>query len=281
MPQSHTVKDLLLSGSRQLQHLDSARLDAEVLLAAATGSGRETLYSHPERQVEEGQAVDFNTLINHRRRGFPVAYLTGSREFWSLEFKVNRDTLIPRPETELLVQTALAQIAEDAALDILDLGTGCGAIAVALAGERPCCRVTAADLSDAALDVARENAARAAVANIDFVQSDWFAGLAGRQFHFIVCNPPYVESDHAGFSNGELRFEPRLALDGGRTGLAALQQIIPAAARHLHPGGWLLLEHGYAQGAEVQRLLQLNRYRDALTRKDYAGLERLTLALMP
>jgi len=281
VPQSHTVKDLLLSGSRQLQHLDSARLDAEVLLAAATGSGREMLYSHPERRVEEGQAVDFNALINHRRLGFPVAYLTGSREFWSLEFKVNRDTLIPRPETELLVETALAHVAEDAALDILDLGTGCGAMAVALAGERPRCRVTAADISRGALDMARENAARAGVANIDFVQSDWFAGLAGRLYHLIVCNPPYVESDHAGFSGGELRFEPRLALDGGRTGLAALQQIIPAVVRHLHPGGRLLLEHGYTQGAEVRRLLRLNRYRGDLTRKDYAGLERFTLAVIP
>jgi release factor glutamine methyltransferase len=281
MPQTHTVKDLLQSARQRLQHLDSARLDAEVLLAAVTGSGRESLYSYPERQLEEGQAVDFNTLINHRRRGFPVAYLTGSREFWSLEFKVNRDTLIPRPETELLVETALAHIAEDAALDILDLGTGCGAIAVALAGVRPRWRVTAADLSGAALDVARENAARAGVANIDFVQSDWFAGLTGRLFHLIVCNPPYVESSHAGFSGGELRFEPRLALDGGHTGLEALQRIIPAAARNLHPGGQLFLEHGHTQGREVRRLLQLNRYRDELTLKDYAGLERLTLAVMP
>lgn len=281
MPQTYIVRDLLQSACQQLQHLDSARLDAEVLLAAVTGSGRESLYSHPERRVEAGQAVDFNALINHRRAGFPVAYLTGSREFWSLEFKVNRDTLIPRPETELLVETALENIAEDAALDILDLGTGCGAIAVALAGERPRCRVTAADLSGGALDVARENADRAGVANIDFLLSDWFAGLTGRLFHLVVCNPPYVESEHAGFSNGELRFEPRLALDGGRSGLAALQQIIPAAARHLYPGGRLLLEHGYTQGAEVRRLLQLNRYRDELTLKDYAGLDRLTKAVMP
>jgi release factor glutamine methyltransferase len=281
MPQTYIVRDLLQSARQQLQHLDSARLDAEVLLAAVTGSGRESLYSHPERQVEAGQAVDFNALINHRRAGFPVAYLTGSREFWSLEFKVNRDTLIPRPETELLVETALENIAEDDALDILDLGTGCGAIAVALAGERPRCRLTAADLSGGALDVARENAARAGVANIDFLLSDWFAGLTGRLFHLVICNPPYVESEHAGFSNGELRFEPRLALDGGRTGLAALQQIIPAAARHLHPGGRLLLEHGHAQGGEVRRLLQLNRYRNELTRKDYAGLDRLTMAVMP
>jgi release factor glutamine methyltransferase len=281
MAETETVKQLLREASRRLQHLDSARLDAEVLLAEALGSGRESLYGHPERRLAGAAVADFHALVNRRCDGYPVAYLTGRREFWSLEFLVNRNTLIPRPETECLVEAALERIPADAAVDILDLGTGCGAIAVALARERPRCRITATDVSPEALDVARENAARAGVEGIRFLGSDWFADLAGQCFHLIACNPPYVESGDTGFSTGEIRFEPRLALDGGHAGLAALQRIIPAAARHLHPGGQLLLEHGHRQGGAVQRLLQLHRYRDPVTLQDFAGRDRITVAVLP
>lgn len=281
MAETETVKQLLRRANRRLQHLDSARLDAEVLLAAATGCGRETPYSHPEQRPAGSAVADFHALVSRRCHGYPVAYLTGCREFWSLEFLVNRYTLIPRPETELLVEAVLETIPADAAVDVLDLGTGCGAIAVALARERPHWRITATDVSPEALDMARGNAARAGVETIRFLASDWFADLTGRRFDLIVCNPPYVASDDAGFSTGEIRFEPRLALDGGHAGLAALQHIIPAAARHLRPGGRLLLEHGHRQGEAVRRLLQLHRYRDALTRQDYAGLDRVTAALLP
>lgn len=281
MPETETVKQLLREASRELQHLESARLDAEVLLAAALGSARETLYSHPERRPAGSAVADFHALVSRRCHGYPVAYLTGCREFWSMEFLVNRYTLIPRPETECLVEAALEQVPADAAVDILDLGTGCGAIAVALARERPRCRITATDVSPEALDVARENAVRAGAEGIRFLDSDWFADLAGRSFHLIVCNPPYVETGDAGFNTGEIHFEPRLALDGGHAGLAALQRIIPAAVRHLHPGGRLVLEHGYLQGEAVRRLLQLYRYRDYLTLQDYAGRDRVTVAVLP
>lgn len=278
---TETVGELLQQARRQLRHLDSAGLDSEVLLAAVTGSRRESFYSHPERPLPREQAVDFNALIRRRLEGYPVAYLIGRREFWSLEFMVNRFTLIPRPETELLVEAALEYIPRDAVTDILDLGTGSGAVAVAVARERPQSRITATDISPEALDVARENAAAIDPASITFLESDWFTALAGRRFHLIVCNPPYVASGDAGFSGGEIRFEPRLALDGGPAGLEALQRIIAAAGRHLHSGGRLLLEHGHDQGGEVRRLLTLNHYRDSLTLRDYAGRDRVTLAVLP
>jgi len=280
MPGVETVGAALQRARQLLQALDNGRLDAEVLLAAVTGLGRETFYSHPERPLARAHAADFNRLVQRRREGCPVAYLTGRREFWSLQFKINRDTLIPRPETERLVETALEAIPANAALDVLDLGTGSGAIAVALATERPRCRITASDISQEALAVAAENAAAAGPASITFLESDWFEVLPPQAYDLIVCNPPYVESEHAAFS-GDIRFEPRLALDGGRGGLAALQCIIPAARRHLRPGGHLLLEHGHDQGGPVRRLLQLNHYAGIATHLDQAGRERVSAAVLP
>lgn len=276
-----SIRELLAGAQERLARLDSPRLDAEVLLAMVLACRREDFYAHPDRIPPPERAADFLSLVERRREGYPVAYLTGRREFWSLECRVNSHTLIPRPETETLVEAALAMIPEQAEWEILDLGTGSGAIALALAKERPGCRITAADLSPEALAVARDNAVAAGLTNLRFVESDWFSELGRARFQLIACNPPYVESDDPAFAAGEIRFEPRLALDGGPSGLHAIQRIIPAALRHLHPGGTLLLEHGFRQAVAVRSMFAAARYREARTLPDLAGRDRVTLATGP
>jgi len=275
---SATVKDLLIEAERRLQHLETPRLDAEVLLALVLNTGREFLYAHPEKTVAPGQATDFQCLLVRRSEGFPVAYLTGYREFFSAELLISQATLIPRPETELLVETALELIPEDALMNILDIGTGCGTIAVTIARERPCCHVTAADISDEALAVAGKNALRYGITNIGFRVSDWFSALSGEVFDMVVCNPPYVDSDDKAFQNGEIRHEPRIALDGGYLGMQMINHIIPVALDHLKQDAPLILEHGNDQGENVRRLFLSSRYTAVETRRDYAGLERVGLA---
>lgn len=260
---------------------NSARLDAEVLLCSVLGTGREYVYMYPEQTLTQSQLADFNLLINSRRSGYPVAYLTGYREFWSIPLSVNRNTLIPRPETELLVEQALGLIPVDTNARILDLGTGSGAIAIAVARERPGCHITAADISTGSLTIARQNAADHGADNIEFVQSDWFSALGQSCFDLILCNPPYVESDDTGFIEGDIRHEPRLALDGGPTGMNAYIRIIPAAIRHMTPGACLLLEHGYNQGPRIRQILTDNNFRNVGTIKDLAGLERISIASYP
>ena len=268
----------MIEAEGRLQHLETPRLDAEVLLSLVLNAGREFLYAHPEKTVTPAQATDFQSLLARRREGFPVAYLTGYREFFSAELLITQATLIPRPETELLVETALELIPEDAFLNILDLGTGCGTIAVTIARERPCCHVMAADISDEALAVASKNALRHGIANIGFCLSDWFSALNGEVFDMVVCNPPYVGSDDKAFQNGELRHEPRVALDGGYLGMQMINHIIPVALDHLKQDAPLILEHGSEQGENVRRLFISSRYTSVETRCDYAGLERVSLA---
>lgn len=280
-PTTITIGQALDEARARLAHLDSARRDAEILLAAVLECRREDFYAHPERELAADRGADFHCLVNHRAHGYPVAYLTGKREFWTLQCRVDSHTLIPRPETEALVEAALARIPQHTAVDVLDLGTGSGAIALALGSERPACRVSATDISREALTVARENASATGLSNITFLESDWFSELGGRRFHVIVSNPPYVESDYIGFATGEIRFEPRLALDGGPAGLDAIRRIIPAARRRLHPGGWLLLEHGHRQGRAVRELLAAARYDKPRTLPDLAGRDRVTLAAAP
>lgn len=276
-----TVRDLLQSGLRQLPETETARLDCEVLLSSALGEDRYYLYAHPDATVNERVIADFNLLLGNRSAGFPVAYLTGQKEFWSLQLAVSQDTLIPRPETELLVELALTMIPATGSFKILDLGTGSGAIAVALASERPDCRITATDISLAALAIAQQNAQRHGLNNIHFVHSDWFSAIRAQQYTLIVSNPPYVESDHSQFISGEIRHEPRIALDGGQHGLDAYRRIIPAATAFLSNGGRLLVEHGYTQGEPVRALFQHNHFLNISTRQDYAGLDRITLAELP
>lgn len=258
-----------------------ARLDAEVLLAHATGRSRAQLYAWPAEAVSAAAARRFRELVRRRAAGEPVAHLTGRREFWSLALRVSTHTLIPRPETERLVEAALALPGPAPARRVADLGTGCGAIALALARERPGWHLIATDLSAAALAVAADNARRLGACNVEFRRGDWCRPLRGERLDLIVCNPPYVRDGDAALARGDVRFEPRLALLGGRDGLDALRRVAGAAPRVLAPGGWLLLEHGPAQGGAVRALLRRLGYGQVATLRDLAGRERVTRGVRP
>lgn len=271
-----TIRSLLELAVRRLDP-ESARLDAEVLLAACLGKSRSYLHAWPEHDVDAATQDRFAAWIARRAGGEPVAYLTGMREFWSLPLAVTPDVLIPRPETETLVALALEKMPAHRALQIADLGTGSGAIALAIASERPACAVLAADTSAAALKVARGNAKRLGVANIRFVAGAWCAPLGGNRFDFILCNPPYVAAADPHLEAGDVRFEPRAALVAGPAGMDELARIIPCAYRNLCEGGWLLVEHGYDQGGKVTKLFAAEGYRDISDHTDDAGLSRVTL----
>ena len=253
-----------------------SRREAEILLGYVLDRDRAWLAAHDTDPLPREQAARFRALWARRLAGEPVAYLTGRRGFWTLDLSVNADVLIPRPETELLVETALARIPGDAAWDLADLGTGSGAIALALARERPACRVLATDRSAEALAVARANARRHGIGNVDFREGDWWAPLEGLRLDLIVSNPPYVPAADPHLSRGDVRFEPRGALASGPEGLDDLRTIIAGAPAHLHPGGTLLLEHGYDQGAAVRALLRAAGFTDVRTWRDLNGHERVS-----
>jgi len=253
----------------------SATLDAGLLLAHTLRTTRARLMSDGARALEPVALERYRLLIERRARGEPLAYLTGIREFWSLPLRVSRAVLVPRPETELLVERALALRAAPEGR-VVDLGTGSGAIALALAHERPCWQVTATDISAAALAVARANAAQLALTGIDFRHGSWFAPLAGARFDLIVSNPPYVAADDPALADAVLAHEPRLALTPGADALRCLRQIARDAPQHLEPGGWLLLEHGAAQAAAVRHELVLAGCRYVRSHRDLAGHERIT-----
>ena len=254
---------------------DAARRDAEVLLAGVLGCARSHLYAHGDQTLTAVQAAKFQALIERRAAGEPVAYLLGRREFWSLELAVSADTLIPRPDTELLVERALLCIPNDAALCIADLGTGSGAIALAIARERPHCHVIATDISEAALTVARGNAARLGIDTVEFRCGDWCVALAGTRCAVIVANPPYIPAADPHLTEGDVRFEPRAALTPGPEGLEAIRLIAAQAHMHLDSSGWLLLEHGYDQSAAVTALLHDHGYREIAAHPDLAGHQRV------
>jgi release factor glutamine methyltransferase len=257
----------------------TAAQDAELLVARALGVGRAALAADPGRALAPEELLALESHARRRLAGEPVAYLTGRREFWSLDLEVTPDVLVPRPETERLVERALAAIAGLVRPQVLDLGTGSGAIALAIASVRPDSAVTASDRSAAALAVARRNAARLGFASVNFIQGDWFAPLAGARFDAIVANPPYVAADDPALAS--LAHEPRAALVAGADGLEALSAIAAGAGAHLAPGGRLLLEHGADQGAAVRELLRTAGLADVETRRDLAGHERASEGTQP
>jgi release factor glutamine methyltransferase len=250
---------------------ESPQLDAELLLAFATKRTRSSLLAFPERVLEAAAADEFATLLARRARGEPLAHLTGEREFYSLPLAVSADVLIPRPETELLVDLVLAAIKRTARPAVLDVGTGSGAIALAVKHARRDASVVGSDTSAAALSIARANAARLAL-DVQLVESRWFSALGGRLFDVIVSNPPYVRSADV---RGALEFEPRLALDGGADGLDAYRLLLAEAAPYLAPHGALLLEHGHEQRADVAALAAAAGWRVAAAHDDLAGLPRV------
>lgn len=273
-----TLGDLLARAIELAPVSASPRLDVELLLCAATRCSRTQLYARPEAELTPTQERAFEGLLARRRGGEPMAYLLGERGFWSLTLKVTPATLIPRPETELLVELALALVAESRAR-VLDLGTGSGAIALALAHERPQWRITGVDRSAAALAVAEANRAALALDTVQFRAGDWLADEGGR-YHLIVANPPYVDPADPHLDQGDVRFEPRAALVAAEQGLADLRAIAAAAPDHLLAGGWLLLEHGADQSAAV-RSLCAGRMEQVQTWRDLAGHERVSGGRLP
>ena len=283
-----------------------ARIEVQCLLQAVLQVNRAYLLTHPEQQLNAEQHARYVALFERRLSGEPIAYLLGEREFFGLMFKVTPDTLIPRPETELLVELALQRIPSPPAPDItashstrlpkdssqvvgylpqageggifrvLDLGTGSGAVALAIAHARPAAEVLACDASHAALEVARANAQRLGIANVAFVQSDWFAALDAQRFDLIVTNPPYIAARDPHLQQGDVRFEPPSALASGDDGLRDIRHIATHAHVYLQPGGWLLLEHGYTQAAQVRELLRQARFGEVFSAQDLAGIERVS-----
>jgi release factor glutamine methyltransferase len=271
------IAETLTLGTRTLgPHSDSPRLDAEILLGKVLGLSRTGLIAHEGDALADDNERAYADLIAKRKAGMPVAYLTGTREFWSLTLSVLPGVLVPRPETEILVEQALRLRSRNDPCAVLDLGTGSGAVALAIAAERPTWSVTGVDVSPLALRVARQNAMALDIFNVDWQLGSWFDGMQARRFDLIVGNPPYIAGNDPALA--ALAAEPALALTPGPTGLEALSIIIAQAAAHLNERGWLLLEHGWNQAAAVSALLEQHGMSGIRTMPDFAGCPRVTLA---
>lgn len=278
---TQTISDALHTATLLLERSStSARLDAELLLAYVTGLSRTDFRAAPERELPAAAGWSFQQLIRRRLQGEPVAYIRGHQEFWSLLLEVTSAVLIPRPETELVVERTLALLRPDATA-MADLGTGSGAIALAVASERPSLQITAVDVSVEALDIAKRNAARLQLRNIRFERGQWFAPLAGRRFDVVAANPPYVARGDADLAADVSRFEPEIALIAGATGLEAIEQILAQAGSYLTPGGWLVLEHGWTQAGAVRERLVRSGFAHVRSHADLAGHERVTEGSLP
>ncbi|HHQ6602868.1 peptide chain release factor N(5)-glutamine methyltransferase [Serratia fonticola] len=270
----------LKTATLRLTHSDSAKRDAEILLGFVTGRARTYLLAFGETPLTAEQAEQLTLLLARRERGEPVAYLVGEREFWSLPLSVSPATLIPRPDTECLVELALERLPATPCA-ILDLGTGTGAIALALASERPDCQLTGIDLQPEAVALAQHNAQKLAINNARFLQGSWFTPVAGQKFALIASNPPYIDEADPHLGQGDVRFEPGSALVAADQGLADLAAIVQQAADYLEPQGWLLLEHGWQQGESVRTLLNAAGFIAVATHRDYGGNDRVTLGQKP
>ncbi len=274
-PAAVTSDTLLRAAAQRID-----RVDAEWLLLHVLVQPRSWLFAHRDDPLPDAATRAFRALVERRARGEPVAYLTGRRGFWSLDLEVDASVLIPRPETELLVELALTRLPRRAPR-VADLGTGSGAIALALAHERPDAQVFAVDASTGALAVAQRNAGRLGLANIVFRQGDWFEPLSGERFDLVASNPPYIAEGDPHLGAGDLRFEPAQALASGVDGLDAIRRIVRDAPAYLHPGGWLLLEHGLEQAAAVRALLQGAGFAEVATHRDLERRDRITLGRKP
>jgi release factor glutamine methyltransferase len=259
----------------------SNRLEAELLLCEATGNSRTRLIAWPERTLEPAQHARFRALVERRAAGEPIAYILGRREFWGLQLEVAPTTLIPRPDTELLVECALQALPEKSPIVCADLGTGTGAVAAALAHERPAWTLVAVERSIGAIAIAAANAQRLRLDNLLPVRADWLQAIAPERLDAIVSNPPYVPDDDPHLRRGDLRFEPRTSLAAGPDGLDAIRTILDQAPSSLRPGGWIGIEHGWDQGAEVRRLLIQAGFEKVKTHRDLAGHERVSSANKP
>jgi release factor glutamine methyltransferase len=278
------VRSLIDEGAARLARVtDEPRREAEVLLGAALGRPRAWLLAHPEERILDCEATDrYEALVTRRALGEPVAYLLGEKEFWSLPLAVGPGVLVPRPETERLVECALARLPVDRPCEVLDLATGSGAVALAIAAERPLARVLATDLAEAAVHTARGNAARLGLAErVEVRAGSWFEPAAGRRFEVIVSNPPYIAAADPRVEPAVRRYEPPQALYAGADGLEALREIVAGAPRHLRPGGWLLVEHGDTQGACVRELFEAAGFEDVQTHRDLADRDRCTEGRFP
>jgi release factor glutamine methyltransferase len=276
-----SIVQALAHAAEQLHTSDTPQLDAEVLLMHVLSKPRSHLHAWPEAQLDSEQLTRYEALVTRRAEGQPVAHLTGRREFWSLDLEVTTHTLIPRPDTELLVEETLKQLPADRSLHILDAGTGSGAIALALAHERPHWQVFASDRSPACLAVARNNATQLGLTNIHFFTGDWCDSIADQSLDALISNPPYIAEQDPHLVEGDVRFEPRSALTAGADGLDDLCQLATAASRVLKPAGFILLEHGFEQAEAVRNLLKNNELTEQGSARDLAGHERVSYARKP
>jgi len=280
------LKDLLKAAQQSISvslaiPADEAAIDARLLLQHSLKVDHAWLIAHINDELTDAQSESFQQLLARRLNGEPIPYILGIREFYGLPLKTTPSTLIPRPDTETLVEVALNKLPTNQNLKVLDLGTGTGAIALAIAKNRPQAQVTAIDFSDESLSIAKEDAQNLDLARVRFMQSDWFASLQNEKFDVIVSNPPYIAENDAHLTQGDLRFEPPIALASGKDGLDDIRRIIQAAPSYLNLYGWLMFEHGYDQAEKVAELLRLRGFDRVSHVKDLAGTLRVTLGRMP
>lgn len=271
-----SIQEALQWAKTKLAGVEHESLDPQYLLAEVLQKNRTYLHTWPEALLTEAQQILFEKFVLKRRQGIPVAYIVGHKGFWTLDLQVAPSTLIPRPETELLVEIVLDLNLANA--DCLDLGTGTGAIALAIASEKPQWQITGVDVVQDAVTLAQSNARRNNITNARFMQSNWFAAIESQRFDIIVSNPPYVEDDSPYLQQGDVRFEPASALTSGKDGMKDILHIIANAKAHLNPQGWLLFEHGYQQADAVQQAFQRHNFKNIHSKKDYSELDRVTLA---
>ncbi|MGP1956187.1 MAG: peptide chain release factor N(5)-glutamine methyltransferase [Arsenophonus sp. NC-PE1-MAG3] len=267
----------LAYAANKLYHSNSAKCDAEVLLQYITEKTRTFFIVFGKTKLTVKQQQQLEHLLTRRANGEPIAYIVGEKEFWSLSIKVSSMTLIPRADTECLVERALQLLSKKRKVKILDLGTGTGAVALALASERPEAEIVGVDVSDAVIMLAQLNANNLVINNIKFCKSNWFTSLPIQQFDMIISNPPYIDEGDPHLQQGDVRFEPKIALISANHGLADIQLIIEQSRNYLINNGWLLLEHGWLQGRKVRRLFSCYHYQQIVTFQDYAGNDRITL----